>query len=99
MLRLAHQVGGDVDRIGRFIRQDEDFAGPGDHIDVNGAVEELFGGGDVDVPGADDLVHLRDRLGAVGQRRDRLGAAHQEDPVDPADSGGNEDIGVGAAVF
>ena len=40
---------------------------------------------------ADDHVDLRDRLGAVGERGDRLRAGDAEDGVDPAQLGGGED--------
>ena len=53
-----------------------------------------LGGGHIAVTGADDLVHARDGLGAIGQRRDRLRPADGEDPVDPGDPGGAEDDGL-----
>ena len=46
---------------------------------------------DPGVAGADDLVDARDRLRAVGERRDRLGTAEGEQPVRPGDGAGGGD--------
>ena len=50
----------------------------------------------VEAAGAGDDVGAADRLGAVGQRGDRLGAAHAVDLVDAAQRAGGEDHRVGA---
>ena len=99
MLCLAHEVRCDELRVRRFIGEHQDLTGACDHVDVHNAVEQLLGGGDKDVAGADDLVHLRDLLGPVGKRCNGLCAAGEEDPVHAADSSGNEDILVRGAVL
>ena len=52
-----------------------DLAGARHHVDADVAEHARLGERDVDVAGPDDLVHAADGGGAVGQRRDRLGAA------------------------
>ena len=94
MLGLAHQVRGQEFGIGAFIGHNEDLAWPGDHVDVHHAVELLFRRGHEDVARTHNLVHLGNGLGAVGQGRCRLGAAHQEHPVHTGHIGGSQNIGV-----
>ncbi len=79
VLRLRQEIRGDDARVGRVVGDDEDLARPGDAVDVDRAVDEALGAGDVEVPGADDLVDARDRLRPVGERADRVGAPRVED--------------------
>ena len=88
MFCLAHQIGGQIHRIGRVVCYHQNFAGAGDHINIHLSVQKLFGGCHIDVSGAYDFVHLRNGLGSVSQRRHRLGAAGQKDPVHPGDCRG-----------
>jgi hypothetical protein len=67
------------------IGDDQHFGGPGDHVDADGAEHAALGLGHIGVARADDLVHLRDGLRAVGQRRHRLRAADGEHAVDAGD--------------
>ena len=60
---------------------------PGDHVDADLAEHLPLGGGDVGVARPDDLVDRGDALGAVGKRRDRLGAADAIDLVDAGELG------------
>ena len=85
MLRLTEQISRDIAGVGFFIRDDQDLARAGDHIDGDRAEDLLLRLGDKGVAGADDLVHLGNALGTVGERGDRLCAADLEDPVDARD--------------
>ena len=58
---------------------DQDLGRPGDEVDPDFAREQLLGGRDVDVAGADDAVDARHGRGAEGERRDGLRAAHLKD--------------------
>ena len=99
MLGLGHEIGGQESRVGRPVGHDEDFTGPGHHVDIHLAVDQPLGRCHEYVAGTDDLVHLRHRLGAVGQGRHGLGAAHQKDTVYTGDVGGGQNVGIGAAVL
>ncbi len=80
MLRLAQQVGRDPVGPGRGIRDHQDLAGPGHHVDADRAVKLALRFGDPGVAGPHDDVALRKGRGAIGKRRDRLRAAHPEHP-------------------
>ena len=54
------------------VAKDERFSGTGQKIDSTIESNQLLGGGHVVVPGADDLVHSRNRFRAVRQGRNRL---------------------------
>ena len=84
VLGLGQQVDGDVARIVRGIGQHDDLGRAGDGVDADPAEHLPLGLGDIGVAGADDAIDRRDGRGAVGQRRDRLGAA---DPVDLGHAG------------
>ena len=93
---LGEHVGSEVARVA-IGGDDEDLGGAGDEIDADFAGEELLGGGDVDVAGADDAVGARDGAGAEGEGGDGLRAAHLEDVVaTPSRVGRAEDFGDGA---
>jgi hypothetical protein len=92
VLRLRQHVGGEMARVA-VGRDDEDFGGAGDEIDADFAGEQLLGGGDVDVAGADDAVGARHGAGAVGEGGDGLRAAHFEDVLDAEQTGRAEDFG------
>ena len=99
MLGLADQVGGDERRNGRAVGDQHDLARAGDAVDVDRAEDVLLGQRDEEVARPDDLVDRLqpDRLHAVGQRRDALGAA---DPIDLGHAermAGGQDVGVEAA--
>ena len=98
VLGLGEQVDGDPRRIVGGVGDDQHLRRPGNHIDADGAEHPAFGGGDIGVAGADDLVDRGDRLGAVGQRRNRLGAADAENLVDACDTGGDQNQGVERAA-
>ena len=98
MLRLAEEVGGHVAGIGGGVGDHQNFAGTCDHVDGHPAEDLLLGFGNVGIAGAHDLVHLGDGLGAVGQSRHGLGAAHLEDAVHACDLGGGENDGIDLAV-
>lgn len=51
MLRLAHHIRREIDGIRGVVRRDEDFARPGNHVNVDRAVEQPLGGGYIDVAG------------------------------------------------
>ena len=83
MLCLAEQVRRDPGRVRRAVGDDEDLAGPGDHVDIDKAEDLPLGFRDKGIAGADNLIDLRDCLRAIGQGGDGLGAAGLEDPVHP----------------
>ena len=61
-------------------------------VEVDAAVggDQRLGRRDVAVAGPDDLVHARHRVGAVGERGDRVRAAEPEQPRDAGfDRGGH----------
>ena len=84
VLGLGQKVGGDPVRIVVAVGDDQHFRRAGDHVDADRAEDLALGGGDIGVARADDLGDRRDRLGAIGKRRDRLRAA---DAVDFGDAG------------
>ena len=78
VLGLREQIHRDPVRIGAAVGDHQDLRRAGDHVDADRAEHAPLGRGDVGVAGADDLVDLRDRRRAVGERRDRLRAADRE---------------------
>ena len=81
MLGLGHQVGGQPG--GVAILSDQHHLGrPGQKLNGHLASQQLLGGGDVKVTRADNLVHPRHGLGAVGQRGNGLHATHGQDSCD-----------------
>ena len=82
VLGLAQQVGGHPGGVGLAVGDDEYLARPGYHVYGHLAEDLALGLRDEGVAGADDLVHLRYRLGAVGERGHGLGPAHAEDAAD-----------------
>ena len=70
--------------------------GPAQRVDPDRAVDGPLGLLHPGVAGAGDHVDRGDRLGPVGEREDRLGAAHRVDLVDPAERRGGEDQRVHA---
>lgn len=91
VLGLGQHVGGEMAHVRLAVGDDQHFARPGDHVDVDDAEELLLRRRYVDVAGADDLVDLRDRLGAVGERGHGLRPPDGVDRVDTAKLGGGED--------
>ena len=87
MLGLGQQVGGDPVGIVAAVGDDQHFRRAGDHVDADGAEDLALGRRDIGVAGADDLGDRRDRLGAIGKRRDRLRAADAVDLVDAGNVG------------
>ena len=79
MLGLTQQVCCHPCGVAAAVGQHQNFAGACDHIDAHLAEHLALGGGNVDVAGADDLVHRRDALGAIGQRGHGLRTAGLED--------------------
>jgi hypothetical protein len=84
---LREQVDRHPVRIGRGIGDDQHLRRAGHHVDADHAEHAALGGGDIGVAGADDLVHLRHRLRAVGQRRHGLGATDGEYAVHTGQAG------------
>ena len=98
VLGLREQVGGDVARVGGVVREDQDLARSGDHVDVDLAEHHLLRGRHVDVARAHDLVHPRDRRRAVGHRPDGLGAADAVDLLEAEHVGDHEHVRVEHAL-
>ena len=78
--------------------RDEQVAGAGEAVDADARRELVLGLLHVQVAGADDHVDAIDRLGAVGQRGDRLGAAHAVYALHAAQPAGAEDHRVDLPV-
>src|ERR1700694_3625572 len=93
MLGLGAKVGGQPLRVGRAVTDDHDFGGPGGHIDRDLTHNLQLGRRDIGFAWTDDLVAPADALGPVGERRDRLGAAHRVDLGNAGQRGGGEDGG------
>ena len=77
------------------VGEHRDLGGAGLGVDADDALEQPLGGGDVDVAGAGDqadrLAHVVAVVDAVGERGDRLGAAHRPHLVDAEQGAGGED--------
>ena len=76
--------------VGGVVGEDQHLGRPGDHVDADLPEHPALGGGHISVAGADDLGDRRDGFGAIGERRDRLRAAHPIDFVDAGDAGGGQ---------
>jgi hypothetical protein len=91
---------GEVDRhqrgIGLRACDHEHVGRPGEPVDPDVAADQALGLLHVEVARAGDDVGARDALGAVGERGDRVGAAHRVDGVGPAQRARREDQGMGA---
>ena len=83
MLGLAHQIHRDPVGVVVAVGDDKDLRRSGDHVDADLSENPPLGGGDESVAGAGDLVHRRDRSGAIGERGDRLRAADAIDSLNP----------------
>ena len=99
VLGLAQQVCRHPGGVAAAVGQHQDLAGAGDHINAHLAEHLPLGGGNVDVAGADDLVHRRDGLGAVGQRGHGLCTAGLEDLGHTSGGGGGKDDRIHPAVL
>ena len=97
VLGLHDDVDGGEGRRHGGVGDDDDLRRPGEgrrHADAALAGDLPLGHGDVDVAGPDDDVDGGDRLGAVGEGGDGLGAADRVHGVGAGDGGGGEhDVG------
>ena len=82
MLGLRQQIGGDPVGIAGLVGDDQHLGRTGNHVDADLAEHNALGGCHVGIAGSDDLGDRRKGRGAVGQGRDRLGAADTENLVD-----------------
>ena len=98
MLGLGKQVGRHELGVGALVRDDQDLARAGDHVDVHLAEDIPLRRGHVDVARAHDLVHLRDRCRAIGHGGDCLGAADLVDLRYAGNVRGDQDVGVQIAA-
>ena len=85
MFCLRQKVRRDDLRVVLGVGDDQNLARAGDHVDGDLPEDLPLCLGDVDVPGADDLVHAGDAFGPVGKRGDGLRAADLENAVDARD--------------
>ena len=76
MLGLGQQIGGNKLRIGRFVRQNQEFTRTRKQIYRYVPEHQSFGGNNVNVPRPKDFLHAPDRLRSESHGRDGLGAAH-----------------------
>ena len=91
VLRLREKVRRDPVRARRVVRDDHHLGGPGEKVDTDVAVHELFRLGDVLIARADDHVHPGHARGPVGHRGDCLSAADGEHTVDATQRRGRKD--------
>ena len=99
MLGLTQQVGGHPGGVTAAVGQNQDLAGACYHVDAHLAKDLPLGSGDIDIARADDLIHRRDALGAVGQRGHGLCAAGLEDPGHACGGRGGEDDRIDLTVL
>ena len=99
VLGLTQQVCCHPCGVAAAVGQHQNFAGAGDHIDAHLAEHLALGGGNVDVAGAYDLIHRRDALGAVSQRRHGLCAAGLENFGHSGGGGSGQNDRVHLAVL
>ena len=84
--RSAAIQSGSLSRVG----DDQHFRRAGDHVDADRAEHLALGGRDIGVAGPDDLGDRPDRLGAIGERGDRLRAADAVDLRHAGEIGGDQ---------
>ena len=97
VLGLRKQVGCDEPGTCRIVRDDQHFRRAGGHVErcaIGVCGDDLLGGGDPRIAGAEDLVHFGHRRRAVRHRGHRLSAAELEYLVDAAQSGHRQHGGV-----
>ena len=99
VLGLTQQVCCHPCGVAAAVGQHQNFAGACDHIDAHLAEYLALGGGNVDVAGANDLIHRGDALGAVGESRHSLCAAGLEDLGHACGGSGSKDDRVHPAVL
>ena len=75
VLGLRQKIRGDIARRSAG-REDQHFRRAGRHVNRAIVGDDALRGGNVAIAGAANLVHARNRLRAVGERADRLRAAH-----------------------
>jgi len=90
VLRLRQQIGGDPMRVVILVGDDQHFRRTGDRIDADGAEHLPLGCRHIGIAGTDNFDHRLDRLGAMGQRGDGLGAADAVDFFNARKFGGGE---------
>ena len=99
MLRLGKQIHRHPVGIRRAVGDYQHFGRPGHHVDADHTEHPALGRCDIGVAGTDDLVHLRHRLGAIGQCAHRLRAADGEHPVDAREMRGRQHQRIAFAVW
>ena len=80
------------------VRQHQDFAGPGNHVDAHFAKDLALGLGHVVAPRPGDFVHSGNRLRPPGQGRNRLSAADGKDPIHAGQTGRRQHQGIALAA-
>ena len=90
MLGLGQQVERERPGIDVAGGEDEQVARAGEAVDADLPEHLALGLLHVQVSGPDDHVDARDGLGPVGERGDRVGAAHPVDRVDAGEPAGRE---------
>ena len=81
------------------VGDDDDFAGSGDHVDVNGSEDEFFCDLYIGVAGSDEFVNAGYGVGAISERGDGLRAKDFVDFAYAYVMGCGEDGGVYGAVW
>ncbi len=94
MFGLRQKVGGHMLRVAAAVVDHQNLARSGDHVDVDLTEDLLLGRGHIDVAGAGNLVDPWHAFGTKGQRRNRLGSAHLENPINPGQASCRQHMGV-----
>ena len=90
VLGLGHEIRRHQLGVRARVGEHHELGGPGQHVDADIAVDELLRRAHPLVAGAHNQVAALDRLGAVGERRNRLRAAHADDAVRSRERGRRE---------
>ena len=81
MLGLREQIHRNPVGIGFAIAHHQNFGRAGNHVNADYAEHHAFGGGDIGVARAGNLVDFGNGASAIGQRRHRLRAADGEHAI------------------
>ncbi len=93
VLSLREQIRGHPGRIGRIVCDDQTLCRAGQGLDAHLAENHAFRQHDEQIPGTNDLVDARQRLSAIGQPGDGLGAPDAIDGIHCCHArGGEQDV-------
>lgn len=94
MFRLREQIRSYVGRIRTIVGQHDNFARPGNAVDIYGAEHIPLGQSYINVARPDDLVRGSDRLRPISERSYGLSSAHAVDFADAASAAATRICGL-----